>query len=431
MAKRTESLKLLKTKARELIKEFKGESYIYGSGCLEQTGELAAPLGKRGLLITGLHLREPENFRKIEKSFKKTGMKIIGHTLSARPNSPREDVLRIEKVIRASAPDIVIVVSGGSGIDAAKAAVVLACLGGHVDDYFGTDKVSEKIKEKRGKLIPLAAVQTASGSAAHLTKYSNITDFQTFQKKLIVDEAIVPSVSLFDYSLTRSMSRAFTCDGAFDGLAHCLEVYYGASADKFEKIEDIALTGIELILASLEKAVTRPDDQNAREALGLATDLGGYAIMVGGTNGAHLTSFSLVDILSHGRACAVLNPYYTVFFASAIHKQLQKIASLFASYGLVTKSAGTFSGKELGMAVAKGLIGLSKKVGYPTTLKEISGMSPSHIDKALCAAKLPELEMKLKNMPVPLTPDLVDNYMRPVLEAAVTGELHRIKTLDR
>jgi len=30
--------------------------------------------------------------------------------------------------------------------------------------------------------------------------------------------------------------------------------------------------------------------------------------MIGGTNGAHLTSFSLIDVLTHGRACAMLNP---------------------------------------------------------------------------------------------------------------------------
>ncbi len=32
------------------------------------------------------------------------------------------------------------------------------------------------------------------------------------------------------------------------------------------------------------------------------THLGGYAIMIDGTGGAHLNSFSLADMLSHGRA---------------------------------------------------------------------------------------------------------------------------------
>jgi hypothetical protein len=56
-------------------------------------------------------------------------------------------------------------------------------------------------------------------------------------------------------------------------------------------------------------------------------------------------------------------------------------------------------------------------------------MSRAHIEKALGAAKSPQLEMKLKNMPVPLTADMVDEYMKPVLEAALTGDFSAIKTL--
>ena len=76
-----------------------------------------------------------------------------------------------------------------------------------------------------------------------------------------------------------------------------------------------------------------PQDTEARTALGLATDLGGYSIMLGGTNGAHLTSFSLVDILSHGRACSIMNPYYTVFFAPAVEEPLQLVGNIFQKAG--------------------------------------------------------------------------------------------------
>ncbi|KXA95042.1 hypothetical protein AKJ65_02690 [candidate division MSBL1 archaeon SCGC-AAA259E19] len=61
-----------------------------------------------------------------------------------------------------------------------------------IDPYFGTGNVT-KVKESTGKkMIPMIAVQTASGSGAHLTKYSNITDPVKSQKKLIVDDAIIP-----------------------------------------------------------------------------------------------------------------------------------------------------------------------------------------------------------------------------------------------
>lgn len=420
----------LKIRAKELIDEFKGKSYIYGIECLERTGELTVPFGKKALLITNLQKRDPKNYKRVINSLVKAGIKLIGPCYSARPNSPVEDVLRIKEEILKEKPECLVVVSGGSGIDAAKAANVLASLKGDIEDYFGVGKVSKELKRLGKTLLPCVAVQTASSSAAHLTKYSNITDLKTNQKKLIVDEAIVPPGALFDYSLTRSMTPSFTCDGAFDGLAHCLEVYYGAHPDSFTKIQEIALTGIELTVAFIEKAVADPSDMAAREALGLASDLGGYAIMVGGTNGAHLTSFSLVDILSHGRACALLNPYYTVFFAPSIQKQLEKLARLFVKYNLMDETSSTLKGRELAKAVAEALITLSKRVGFPTRLEEIEGMSRNHIKKALQAAKNPQLEMKLKNMPVPLPADTVDKYMRPILEAALNGDFSLIETIE-
>jgi alcohol dehydrogenase len=80
--------------------------------------------------------------------------------------------------------------------------------------------------------------------------------------------------------------------------------------------------------------------------------------MVGGTNGAHLTSFSLVDVASHGR--------------------------------------------ELGTAVAEGMLAFNKAIGSPTSLQ---------------------------NMPVALTADDIDEYMGPILQAAKTGSLSLIKNV--
>ena len=416
-------------RARALLAEFKGKDYICGVSCLERTGDLVKPFGSKILVLTHLHERDPSSFEKLYHSLILSDLDIEGPLPSARPNSPKEDVFRIKDKLLQAEPEAVLVASGGSGIDAAKAAIVLAALGGDINDYFGSGRVSEELIRRRKELIPLVAVQTASSSAAHLTKYSNITDLQALQKKLIVDEAVIPTKALFDYSLTQSMSPSFTIEGAFDGLAHCLEVYYGAQTETMVKIQEIALLGIELIVAFLKKSIAEPSDMEARKALGLATDLGGYAIMVGGTNGAHLNSFSLVDILSHGRACALLNPYYTVFFSPAIQEQLKNLAHLFARYGLMSQPSSSLKGEELGLAVAKALINLSISVDFPTTLGQIKGMSRAHIEKSLQAAKDPQLEMKLKNMPVPLTSNMVNEYMRPILEAALSGDFSLIKTI--
>jgi len=391
-------LKDLKTKANELLERFKGEHYVHGSGCLEKAGELASGLGSTTVIIAN----HPD------KQWKAEVLEAVRAALESAGIG-----LASEKVIRGARAN------------------ALSCLGkvtNDLEDYFGVSQVTAIVERSGLKLRPLLAVMTAASSAAHLTKYSNITDPAAGQKKLIVDEIVVPRRALFDYGVTGSSPRDLTLDGGLDGIAHSLEVYYGASSNT-ELIEQIALCGIELSVAGLKLYAEDPGSAEARELLGLATDLGGYAIMVGGTNGGHLTSFSLVDLLSHGRACALLNPYYTVFFAPAIEDRLRKIAEIYRRQGFFEGDPAGFNGRELGMAVAKGMIALSESVGFPTRLTEVAGFSEDHIARALNAAKNPQLEMKLKAMPVPLDSSLIDEYMGAILNAAAQGDLNLIKNL--
>jgi alcohol dehydrogenase len=59
----------------------------------------------------------------------------------------------------------------------------------------------------------------------------------------------------------------------------------------------------------------------------------------------------------------------------------------------------------------------------------VAGFGPRHIERALTAARNPQLKMKLQNMPVPLTADMIDEYMGPILEAARDGNLTLIKNV--
>ena len=425
-------------KARELIRGFKGDNYTFGAGALAKTGEMASQLGKSAAVIYAVYPGVEKLVDQVKDSLGSAGVTVLGELIGAAPNAPREDVFRLGDQVSELKPEVIVVIGGGSTIDAAKAASVLATLGGPIDRYFGTALVTDALRQAQdsalatsGKeLIPVVAVQTASSSGAHLTKYSNITDLKTGQKKLIVDEAIVPPRAVFQYDITTSMPPDFTADGALDGIAHMIEVLYGAvGQDFYEKAAEVAAVGVKLIVHHVERAVAEPTDLEAREALGLGTDLGGYAIMIGGTNGGHLTSFSLVDILSHGRACAITNPYYTVFFAPAIEQPLKLLGGIYKDAGLTQADVDSLSGRELGMAVAEAMIALSKRIGFPATLGEVKGFTDGHIERALTAARDPQLMMKLQNMPVPLTAEMVDEYMEPILEAAKDGDLSRIKNV--
>ncbi len=436
-------------RAEEIIRSWKGNDYAFGMNVLEKVGEFSATFGDSALLVVadlGQEWIEPLHQR-IMDALDEKGI-AFASIVGAGPNAPREDVYRIANEIAKVYPDCIIAVGGGSTIDAVKAASVLStflpeevmeqlgaseAIASTIEPYFGVGNVT-KIKEGLDlEPTPVIAVQTIASSGAHLTKYSNITDPMSGQKKLIVDMAVVPPKSVFDYSVTLGAPRGLTLDGALDGIAHIWEVFMGSTGqDWYDRIKEITVEGISLIVESLPAAMKDPNDADARLKLGLGTDLGGYAIMIGGTNGGHLGSFSLVDVLTHGRACAVLNPYYTVLFAPAIQDQLRTAGAIFKEAGFITEDLDSLEGRELGEAVARGMIAFSKSIDFPVTLQE-AGATPEHIERMIAAAKNPQLESKLKNMPTPMDPAKgdVDTYMRPVLEAAFSGDFSKIKTMSR
>ncbi|MFW6313542.1 MAG: iron-containing alcohol dehydrogenase [Spirochaetota bacterium] len=337
---------------QNLITEFKGDSYVYGRGVLPRVGTVAASAGKKAALVRDEFPGSESFVSTIRESLEAEGVSLVAEIGGAKPNCPREDLMRITEEVRAADPDVIISFGGGSTIDAAKAAEVLRTLGGTIDDYFGTGLVTKALSESGKTLSPHIAIQTVSSSGAHLTKYSNITDTATGQKKLIVDEAIVPSHPMFDYSVTYGLPKSVTMDGALDGIAHCLEVLYGA--------------------------VGKPFYEKAKEVAGVAIEL------VGG---------------------------------------------IYKKAGYTDADIESLSGRELAVAVAEAMFNLARKIGFPTRLADVPGFTDDHIRRALAAAKDPQLEMKLKNMPVPLDASMIDEYMAPILEGARDGRLDEIRNV--
>jgi alcohol dehydrogenase class IV len=421
--------------AYQLLRKYRENDYIFGLDCLDRLGAQASFLDRKvSLVLSGLNKSWGNGLQeRVEATLRNAGVSLAGPAVpGSAPNSPREDMFRMAEAFRGQTPDAIVAIGGGSTIDAAKGAWAYARLGGDypdIESYFGVGKVTEMLNRTGKHLVPFLAVQTAASSATHLTKYSNITNLVTNQKKLIIDNAIVPRKALFDYRMTTSMSPEFTADGALDGISHSLEVYYGAKGDVLEKAEPVCLLGIELIVNHVKTACECSDDLSAREALGLGTDLGGVAIMTGSTNGGHLTSFSLVDLLPHGRTCALMNPYYTVFFAPVIERQLRAVARIYRNAGYLKTKTDPLHGRDLGLAVAEAMLELSRDINFPATLKEVSGFKKKHVERILTAAKNPQLDSKLKAMPVVMTASHVDEYLGSVLAAAESGDFSLIKNM--
>ncbi len=429
-------MEALKTEARSLLAEFRGDRYVFGVDCFDRLGELARSLGQRVSVITSGVGKDwgRELHDRTRRSLAQAGVTLAGDFIQGvAPNTPFEDVYRLADELASQQPDAVVTVGGGSNLDASKAALAWWTLRDHCDtfeSYFGAGKVSEMVASTGRDLPPLLGVQIAAGSSSHLTKYSCVTNMDTHQKYIIIDPAIVPARALFDYRMTCSQPASLTMDGGLDGIGHCNEVWMGIAPEHEAQARKVCMAGIGLIVGHLKRALADPEDVVAREGLGLGTDLGGYAIMVGGTNGPHLTSFSLVDVLSHGRACALMGPYFLAFFAPAIEDRVRQVGEIYREAGYLQADLTRLSGRDLGRAVGEGMIAMSRDIGFPTTLAEVDGFTPAHIDRVLAAAKNPALASKLENMPIKLTAEMVDDYLGPVLDAARAGEFSLIRAME-
>ena len=415
-------------KAYQLLKQFKGDSYLFGMDITLKIPDAFLPEGENIALIRSTYPGSNEQIAPLQQKLAKRNT-ISAIITGPKPNAPIEDLDRICERLGQCLPTYLVSFGGGSTTDIAKAAVILYSLGGTIDKYFGVALASQVHHKTTLSLIPHLAIQSAAGSSAHLTKYANITDMANCQKKLIVDDTIIPHKAIFDYATTITAPIDLTIDGALDGLSHALEVYYGSLySSQIDLIEEVCLESIRLIVHYLPIVLKQPDNKTARAGLAMGTDLGGYAIMLGSTNGGHLTSFSLVDILSHGRACAILNPYYTVYFAPTIHPQLKKLARIFARENLANLAIPSDT-EALALYVAEALQHFMESIHVPTALKDIPGFTQKHIDRALSAAKDPQLRMKMNNMPVPFSATDIDTTMKSILISAAEGNFDHLRSL--
>jgi alcohol dehydrogenase len=165
--------------ARKLLADWKGNSYLQGNGVLDKIGPVVAGITKKAALIYTEYPGVDVYVNRIKKNLADAGVKDVTVIEGAHANAPKEDLQRIADELKASGAEMVISFGGGSTIDAAKAAEVLRTLGGTVDQYFGTNLVSDALKKQGKKLHPHMAIQTAA--------YRSAPD-QVFQHYRLLDQ---------------------------------------------------------------------------------------------------------------------------------------------------------------------------------------------------------------------------------------------------
>ncbi|MBT2583395.1 iron-containing alcohol dehydrogenase [Planococcus sp. ISL-109] len=361
-----------------------------GWGALGQlTAEVARFDGKHILLVTDPFLVELGLADQVTGPLERAGCKISLYT-EVVPEPPLAVGEKLVAFAKNGSFDLVIGLGGGSALDLAKLAAVLAANAGTVADYLnlsGTRAIEEKG-------LPKILIPTTSGTGSEVTNISVLSLETT--KDVIAHDWLLADVAIVDPALTLSLPPKITAATGIDALTHAVEAYISVNANPVT--DAMALQAIRLISGSIRTAVQDGNDRDARSAMSYGSFIAGIAFFNAGVAGVHALAYPLGGQfhISHGESNAVLLPYVMDYIRPSCEERMKDIyeALGFSTEDLSAGSASTRCIDELHRLV--------KDVGIETTLQGF-GIPESALERLADAGA--EQKRILARSPMPLARD--------------------------
>ena len=197
---------------------------------------------------------------------------------------PEAVVERCAGCARAAGADMVIGIGGGSSLDTAKLAAVLARSGGELAAMYGIGRV-------RGARLPLVLVPTTAGTGSEVTDIAIVTTGGT-TKTGVVSPVLFADLAVLDASLTTALPATHTAATGIDAMVHAIEAT--TSRLRRNPLSDaLAREALRLLSANLLAVCRDGADRPAREALLLGSMLAGQAFCNAPVGAVHALAYPL------------------------------------------------------------------------------------------------------------------------------------------
>jgi len=292
---------------------------IFGVGSIEALGREASKLGKKVLLVTGMHsARQTGLLEKAVHDLKDKGLDVFVFD-KVLPNPRVSTIDEGAAIIRSEGLDLVIGLGGGSAMDTAKSLTLAKNSDKPIWEY---TEGAVSFVEPGTSPLPLILASTVAASGSEQDMASVISNWETREKRVLVSSAFLSKVSIIDPELTITVPRKPTAQGGVDIFSHLVEKYI--SAPSVSTITDSLYgTLLKVVVESLPQVLNKPDDIEARNILAWAGTMAcSPSMFLGGGVGSlplHPMGFSLsgkYDI-AHGDVQAALLPAWMKYTYSA------------------------------------------------------------------------------------------------------------------
>lgn len=264
----------------------------FGAGTRTEVAEVMRKHGfKRGILVADASLVANGRADEVAKA---AGLAAVFDGFGANPDITAAD--KAAALVKDCGADCVVALGGGSAMDLAKFAALVAKSGKSAEELFYGQLPADG--------LPVIALPATAGTGSEVTGVSVMSDAARGAKKPLVSPAFFATTAIVDPELTLTVPPFVTAASGLDAISHALEAYWCKAHNPV--CDALAEKALKLMFGSLEKAYRDGGDINARTDMSLGALIAGLAFAPTRTAAVHACSYPLSEIyhMPHGEACA-------------------------------------------------------------------------------------------------------------------------------
>lgn len=338
----------------------------FGKGCVKEfLGGKVQEYGKNVLLAYGgSSIKKNGIYEEVVNILKENGKNITEFS-GIMPNPTYKKVMEGALLAKENKIDLILAVGGGSVMGCSKAVSLAAAYDGDIwSDYW----------EKNGVIdfdpIPLGVIVTVTGTGSECNGGAVITNEEKKIKTGRDYPKCNPKFALLDPEYTFSVPKLQTASGGFDILSHIMETYF-SFPDEDNVSDDISEALMKSVIKNLPIVLENPKDYTARSNLMWAATMAENRIIKLGKKcdfQAHQIEHQLGAFTdcNHGCGLAVIHPTY---YKHICKDGLTKFKRFAVNVWGISENGKT--DEEIALAGIDALYDFIKKIGLPTTLREL------------------------------------------------------------
>lgn len=329
----------------------------FGMGSLKKLPDILQQMGADHVLLISDHGLETIGTVSMVRGQIEAGGIRCTTFLDVLPNPTVDTVNEAAAQYRACGASAIVALGGGSPIDVAKAAGVLANYGGKITDYEGNHKVP-------GPIVPMLAIPTTAGTGSEVTASAVITDESRNYKMTVFSYELLPKYAVLDPELIMTAPASIAASCGVDALIHAMEAYVSVHATPFS--DAMAEKAMELIGTNIRRFVANRKDEEAACAMMAGSNFAGIAFAWARLGNVHAMSHpvSAYFHVPHGVANSILLPVVVEYNALADHGRYETI------YRYIREGNEEITGFRPEMLTEE-IRKLNRSLGIPATLSEV------------------------------------------------------------